>query len=123
MMNKTVEYFARLLMQEVRDRAIEGCEAVVQGKRSGPLSGPTYERVKKLSPADRDVVLTLIPFVVDATLHELLSTLEADENLTLLIRTEGDPTPRNLVEECIESLYGSLWDWIEKFSKKPHYDW
>jgi|ERR1700722_9240502 len=75
--DEEIARFARLLVQLVRDRAIDECDRLL----AGGLRGPRGERWQSYGQDDtvREALDALIPDVVDDTLAQLLNAVENDD--------------------------------------------
>lgn len=71
--SQAIQEFAKLLVQEVRDRAIRSCDT----GREGVGSTPSAQRWRKLLGQDGKTAMSaLIPDCVDSTLFHLLDAID-----------------------------------------------
>ena len=112
-----LDKFGELLMHEVRDLAIEQWEKTLDGRMVDDLSGHIYST---LSHDQRQKLRSLVPGVVDTTLHYLLSLLDWRDDLSVAVAIEGEVVPdiRKLSDELVSELYGQN-SWIARYSEKP----
>jgi hypothetical protein len=112
---------AELLMRLVRDRAIEACDRLASGQMAGPHGNRWREFVA--SDDTRKAFEALIPDVVDATLFELLNSVD-NEALPLAWRRR-DGSFVALSELGLGELAGSLMGsggWRQQYSKQRAFD-
>ncbi len=108
--------FGELYIQEVRDRSIDHFERMVDGRMKGLTAQEIREKISSFSESERDVLLWLIPKVVDECMFNMLEMFEENEEDVFLLY-EGE----NMVENS-DGLSGELFGadgWIAKYSKKP----
>lgn len=71
-----LDEFAEQLMRVVRDRAVVACDRLL----SGQMVGPQGERWKRVAAGNaREVLVALLPDVVDQVLFELLNAVDNGE--------------------------------------------
>jgi hypothetical protein len=119
MSNPLLDKFGELLITRVRDKAIGDWERIV----SGQMRGATAERVKQqLASVDtqmRLVLLSLVPQIVDTTLHHLLWTVEQERSVDIV--TKGENGIAHSIRDVSDGLAGELYSeqgWIVRFSNK-----
>jgi hypothetical protein len=106
-------------MKQVRDEAIEQMDMTMQGKMKSADAKDLAKRFKTLGKEERAFVNTLIPKIVDITLHHLLWTLEQDEKISVIVETDGTTSKR--IQDISDGLTGELHGdsgWFAKFSKQ-----
>src|SRR6266571_1499912 len=92
-MARGVDEFGKILMEKVRDEAIDDWNRIVSGKFKDARSRAIQERVSKMGPQAEALVRDLVPQIVDTTLHHLLWTLEQkQERLKLIVVTDEGET-------------------------------
>lgn len=115
-----LEKFGEILIQRVRDKAINDWEMTLDGKMKGFSAARVRDLLSGYSPEQIEVLKKLVPRVVDTTLHHLLWTVEQLDALKLsLSGDEGIPFD---IKELSDGLPGELYGdrgWIKRFSKKP----
>lgn len=92
-----LDRFGRILMSRVRDEAIRHCDAA----------------------ADARGGVTLVPKIVDETLHRLLSMIGDEDMVALSVFAAGKEHPS--LREASDDLPGELYSergWIARFSKE-----
>jgi hypothetical protein len=120
MKKAALEVFGRLLMERVRDRAINDWEGIITGRTKNAWAEGVRATIKTLDPQQFEAVCRLIPRIVDTTLHHLLWTLEQEEVIDVAVRTDTGVFPS--IRDASDGLAGELYDWIPRFSKKQPYD-
>src|SRR5258708_40125450 len=76
---RALQAFGRLLVEEVRDRTIVDWDKLVDGTMKGDRAPKVRALVKQLGPAEIEVLKTIVPAVVDTTLHHLAFALEQQD--------------------------------------------
>lgn len=118
-MSKPLDYFGEFLMTRVRDEAIEQWDMTLHGKMKDPESKEYAKAFKAMASDSRAIVESLIPKIVDTTLHHLLWALEQDEQISLTVEA-GGKTIKRLQDES-DGLSGETQGangWVAKFSKQ-----
>lgn len=119
--DQALAYFGKVLMEEVRDRAIREMDMTL----SGHMKGESAQRIRKVlrgfSAEDIEALKWLLPQVVDATIHHLLWTLETEEtiNVTVSIGEETSESLREVSDGLCGEVYGED-GWIALYSKERH---
>lgn len=116
---EALDFFGKVLMEQVRDEAIEDWERILGGKMKDEESQQLFNEVQSLRSEQLQFILKLIPEVVDRTLHHFLWTLEQEEEVNIVITLEEE-NPINLRENS-DGLAGELYTedgWISRFSNK-----
>ncbi|MGX6445706.1 epimerase [Neobacillus sp. K501] len=116
MNNKFLDIFGEILMQRVRDEAIEQWEKTLEGK----MRSENSQRLSNLIAASgqSELINELIPQIVDTTLHHLLWTIEQEDLLDISVIV--DYTMVSL-KDLSDGLPGELYTedgWISRFSNK-----
>lgn len=118
MSNKAVEEFARLLVEQVRDRSIRNCDLNLRVD----AKSTTAKRWRDAGVVDGPAVNTLIPECVDAAIYFLLAAV--DDGVLRLRFEASDGTVIDLGEDGLGELAG--WfigadGWREAYSaqRKP----
>lgn len=107
--------FGKLLMERVRDKAIEEWNSLIEGRMKGDTAKRIHEDLQAFSVEQRKVLQELIPEIVDATLHHLMWTIEQREEVSL--RMAGGPELRTVSD----GLAGDLEIWKERYSQQRSY--
>ena len=115
---RMIELFAQKLASEVRDIAIESCDAYNEKRISPRLFNP-IEEAKKLGSQD-ELVRVLVPFIVDKVISRLLIAIEGG-SIPLVFYDESGNT-LDLTSEFSGELSG-WWgcdpeEWIGKYSNQ-----
>lgn len=77
-----LDKFGRLLMEEVRDRAIYDWEQILSGSKKSPELQAIYSR---FTEEQRQAVRALVPNIVDTSLHFMLSLIDWRDDIQLRI--------------------------------------
>lgn len=112
---KILDIFGELLMNRVRDEAIDDWERIVDGKMHDEES---VEIHNSLSNKEKELIRKLLPKIVDTTLHHFLWTLEQEDSIELLV---NDGMKKENINEISDGLTGELYTedgWIYRFSNK-----
>ena len=111
-----IEEFARNLVRDVRDRAIQESDRIFD-KRD--MRGQYWRQIARTQDP-HDAILTVIPDVVDKTLMRMLDAID-NGKLLLLFRSETGEVV-DLHEEFGGELLG--WyageDWLQRFSQQRY---
>lgn len=121
MSNPEVELFARLLMTQVRDRAIASGDALARGATGGAL-GERW-RAELSSSTASEAMTELLPDVVDQVLFHLLDAI--DNGQLPLAWQDGDRAA--LLADLGEGEMAGLLmmgegGWIDRFSQQRYFD-
>jgi hypothetical protein len=118
--NKQVlDFFGQVLIERVRDEAIDDWERIFQGKMRDNESKNIFETLRSFSPEQIQIIINLFPKIVDTTLHHLLWTLEQEEDVNLLVKDKENKFIN--IREISDGLAGELYTedgWISRFSNK-----
>lgn len=118
--NKQVlDYFGQLLIENIRDEAIDDWERIFQGKMKDKESRKIAETLSTFSPEQVQFIINLLPKVVDTSLHHFLWTLEQKEDIELLVKAKENKYFN--IREISDGLAGELYTddgWISRFSNK-----
>lgn len=115
--------FARVLVCEVRDRAIQACDQTLQSSAGGPIAQRWRDAAARRSP--NDLAKLLIPDVVDSALAHLLGAI--DQGLLRLSYTASNGVTVDLTQFAAASGELSGWysggeGWCEEYSKERFVD-
>lgn len=113
-----LEKFGEILIQNVRDEAINDWEKILTGKMKGSRAAEIRHLLSSYSIEQVNVLRELIPEVVDTTLHHLLWTIEQSYILKIFL-SDKDGTTCD-IKEVSDGLPGELYGdrgWINRFSK------
>jgi hypothetical protein len=120
MSNPLLDKFGELLMRRVRDKAIGDWERIVAGQMRGASAERVRQQIASLAPQQTEILLKLIPQIVDTTLHHLLWTVEQEQSVDLVLKDEQGVA--HSAQEASDGLPGELYGdqgWIARFSTKP----
>ena len=117
MPNPEIEEFAKMLVQEVRDSAIRGCEVSLRPNAADPIA----KRWKEAAAGDPEsFAKVIIPDVVDNTVFELLRAI--DEGLFKISFTASNGKQVDLWKDGeLAGMYAGG-DWPMKYSKERFID-
>jgi hypothetical protein len=116
-----LDKFGEILIQSVRDEAINDWEKILDGRMKGERAAEIRNFLSGYSIEHVELLKELIPQVVDTTLHHLLWTIEEIDTLKVLIANKDGNTCD--IKEVSDGLPGELYTdlgWISRFSKKRH---
>lgn len=113
------EAFGRILIENLRDRAILHYEQLASGHLKAPSLAAIQNELHSLSPSQRDLIRRCIIMAVDAGLHDFLFSIEEAHDIDqgLTITANG----ADIVEQS-DGLHGELCSdkgWIAKYSRYP----
>jgi hypothetical protein len=114
-----LDFFGQILIERIRDEAIDDWERIFQGKTRDSESKKIFETISTFSPEQVQFILNLFPKIVDTTLHHLLWTFEQEENMNISVRAEENAYFN--IRDISDGLAGELYTedgWISRFSNK-----
>ena len=118
MSKAALDKFGHLLMRNVRDEAIIDWEMIIDGRMEGDLAEKIREVLRNVSETDKNVLLQLIPGVVDTVLHHLLWTTEQQSDLQVGIKIDDRIEElRNISDGLPGELYTDD-GWIARYSRE-----
>jgi hypothetical protein len=121
MSQAALDKFGQLLMRKVRDEAITDWKMMLDGRMKGESAERVRELLRNLSEADKNLLLQLIPGVVDTVLHHLLWTTEQESDLQVGIKIDdGIEDLRNISDGLPGELYTDE-GWIAQYSKEDRF--
>jgi hypothetical protein len=120
MPNPEIEEFAKILVQQVRDAAIQSCDRNLQPGVENPIA-KRWREVTGTTP--ESFAEMIIPDIVDSAIAHLLGAI--DQELLRLSFTASNGKSADLVAEGLGELSG--WykgggGWCEKYSKERFVD-
>lgn len=108
----SLELLGERLIKRVRDETITDWTLILDGT----MKGSRANEIRALIPdANRELIKTVIPQVVDAVLHKVLVWLEADPSFSICARTGND---FEAMEDISDGLAGELYGengWLAKY--------
>lgn len=120
-MNRNVlDYFGKLLMSGVRDETITNWDMIVNGEMKGITAQQVREKISSFSEEQIEVLKWLISKVTDSCLHNILITIEKNDELKVTI---SDGQIDTNIKQISDGLEGELYTedgWITRFSKKRY---
>ena len=120
-MNENVlDYFGKLLMSGVRDKTITSWDIIINGKMKGITAQQVREKISGFSEEQIEVLKWLIPKITDSCLHNLLTTIEQNDELKVTIY---DGQTNTDIKQISDGLEGELYTedgWITRFSKERY---
>lgn len=121
MRRSALDYFGEVLMKKVRDPAISQWEGIIDGRMKSASAQRVHDALAGLNPEQMEVLRSLVPQIVDTTLHHLLWTLEQNENIDVAVKTptESVKSIRDVSDGLSGEVYGDD-GWISSYSKKPY---
>jgi hypothetical protein len=120
MPNPEIEQFAKCLLREVRDQAIESCDTLLDREANNMIAMRWREKIEAGSP--KELATLMIPDCVDQTLFYLLDAIDS-EKLRISFTTD-DGKVVDLTTEGLGELAG--WfagnEWKSKYSRQRYID-
>jgi hypothetical protein len=116
MSDKTLNLFGELLIKRVRDEAIEQWEKTIHGQMKDEASKRLHNLIT--TSGQSELLIELIPHIVDTTLHHLLWTLEQEDLLDVTVSEDDNHVS---IKEISDGLTGELYTkdgWISRYSSK-----
>ena len=115
-MNKNLNKFGELFINEVRDVTISSLDKMIDGTMKGITAQEIKEKFLNISNEYIEIVKWLIPKIVDINLHNVLFMIDEYDEIELLFNQES--------LKCIsDGLAGELYSedgWINKFSNERY---
>lgn len=115
-MEKELETFGKVFIEEVRDRSIRIFDKKINGLMKDECSRLLYERIRLLSDDEKKIIYDLIPNVVDLCLHNMLCLFEEHDEFKIFVDEEN-------INMASDGLAGELYTsdgWIAKYSEQRH---
>lgn len=111
-MNKKLNDFGKVFMNEVRDITIHEINMIIDNKSKGDYLKEFNDAILYFSNDEKELIKHLIPRIVDTTLHYMLFMIEQHDEISLKFENEE---LKNISDGLCGELYG--YDgWIKKFS-------
>jgi hypothetical protein len=110
--------FGELLIKNVRDKTVRDWERIINGEGKGKTAQAVLHQIGSFNTEQREVLLKLVPQIVDTALHHLLFTAEQEQNLKLIMHCgDKDQNLREISDGLAGELYGNQ-GWIARFGEK-----
>lgn len=119
MRNDVLDKFGESLMVNVRDYSITQWNKTINGQLKGKTAQRIRPMISELSGDQKEILLSLVPEIVDTVLHHLLVLLEQDEDINVEVAAEGERM--SSLREASDGLAGELYTedgWIARFSRQ-----
>ena len=119
-----LDKFGKFLVQCARDPSIWEWEATISGHMIDRQS--TFIRdhlLASFSEEQRQVVASLAPYIVDSVLHNLLQSLDEEEEIDITVSIDGETS--KTLREISDGLGAEIYSdegWIARFSDYPEID-
>ncbi|MDC1142375.1 hypothetical protein OAU50_04735 [Planctomycetota bacterium] len=114
-----LERLGKVLVANVRDKAIEKYENIVAGQLKSPPAVTLHDKLKRFSGSELEAVREAVVGAIDDVLHHLLFAAEEhDEDFAILARNAKDALVN--VATVSDGLPGELYSedgWISKYSR------
>lgn len=110
----TLEILGKRIVAKVREETISDWKSILNGTMKGDRA--TAIRAS-IADGQRDVIESIVPYVVDSVLHNLLTWVESDALFSLCAREHGSFKP---MEDVSDGLAGELYGtngWIAKYGQ------
>jgi hypothetical protein len=121
MPSKEIEEFAKLLVRQVRDKAIANCDMLLQPDGNSPTAKRWREKLASSSP--RELASMMIPDCVDNTLFYLLHAIDSGALRFSFIASDGKVV--DLAKDGLGELagwYAGVDPWISQYSEQRFVD-
>jgi hypothetical protein len=120
--NQLLDIFGQFLMEKVRDETIEHWEKVTKGSMNDTESKEIFKSLstftpEQSTPEQMKLIRSLLPGIVDTTLHYLLWSMEENENINWVVEFKESEVN---IAEISDGLAGELYyedGWKHRFSK------
>lgn len=115
-MNKQLQDFGKVFIEDVRDRTISDIDMIIGGKY---LNKSDLDIAKKFSSLDiesQEFIKMLIPEIIDNCLHNFLNMFEEHEEIGLLFKGQN-------LNQISDGLSGELYTedgWIHNYTKERY---
>jgi hypothetical protein len=115
-----IEEFAKLLMTEVRDRAVASCDDLLKPHANSPIAKRWRSALDSCS--SRDLALLMIPDCVDETLFYLLEAIDSGAMRLSFVARDGKMV--DLAKEGMAELAGWFAGgvWKSQYSEQRYID-
>jgi hypothetical protein len=122
MSNEALDKFGELLIKKVRDKTISEWQRIVAGEMKGKSAERVRQQIGSFDKDQKDMLIKLVPQIVDTALHHFLFTVEQEQNLKLIMDCgDSSQSLRELSDGLAGELYGDH-GWIARFSTKKEND-
>ena len=111
-----LEQFGKLLIQRVRDEAIEDWAHRVDGTSKGLSTKKVQRALRGWTHSERETLKSLVPGIVDSVLHHLMWTVEQESSIRLSMKDGAQ------LRDLSDGLPVDLLNWRDKFAKQPVFD-
>jgi hypothetical protein len=121
MSNGGIAQFAELLLHEVRDRAIESCDTLLDPEASNVIADRWREKIA--GESSRELAGIIIPDCVDQTLFHLLHAIDSGILRLSFVTSEG--TVVDLTDDGLGELAGWYMGsdgWRRQYSRQRFVD-
>lgn len=122
MTSSEIEEFAKILVQKVRDAAIQSCD----GNLRPDVGNPIAKRWREAAGSSIEAIAkTLIPDIVDSTISHLLGAIDQELLRLSFIASNGKTVDLTTVTKESGELsgwYKGEGGWSEKYSKERFID-
>lgn len=111
----------KLIMEKARDDSISCLFDEIKGNINSYQGIRIRELLTNFNKEQIEIIIKLVPTVVDTSLHYFLDMIDSSDEIKLLFK-EGDLNYID-IKELSDGLAGELYSdegWIAKFSKQPH---
>jgi hypothetical protein len=104
-------------MTRVRDEAIADWDMIVAGAMKDAHSQSVAATIQRFPADAQRLIVSLIPRIVDTTVHHLLWALDQEEGSIQVHVDDGTGRFVKLNEQS-DGLPGELYDWLPRFSRQ-----
>lgn len=118
--SQALDHFGETFIQFARDNPISIMDKTLEGQMKSLRSAQLHQFLQSLNEEQREMVKSLVPEIVDLTLHYFMWLLEDEWSTDVHITIDSETF--NL-REISDGLCGELYTedgWISRFSKERH---
>lgn len=115
-----LDFFGRLVILNVRDRALKISMDIVQQKTPNPLKMKQYQELVGLTPLQQEAMCDLLSETITDTIYRFLEMFEENSSkMKIVVEYEGEEFDLSQISEVMGSEIACFDDsgWIQKFSE------
>ena len=115
-MNKFLQNFGKIFIEDVRDRTISDIDMIIGGKFLNKSDLDVAENFSSLDIKSKEFIKMIIPEIVDNCLHNFLNMFEEHEEINLLFDGQN-------LNHLSDGLAGELYTedgWIQNFTRERY---
>jgi len=116
-MDSPLDTFRSFIINNLRDKQIEHFKGLLDGKWRAKKVQELQSQLSKFSREDKKVLANLVDNMLTATMHDLLSAIQENNNLDNTVKVIVDGQN---ITDVSDGLQGEIFGddgWIERFSR------